>query len=250
MIYEVKSAIILAAGRGKRLNDLTNDVPKPLLKVNGEVLIERLITQLQEKGIESIYIVTGYKHLMFAYLEEKYGVELIYNKKWFCTNNIMSFIKGYEDRSRCASTAGTMILDADLYINNTDIIQTKIDSSGYYLEYCDNAERCKKEWVADICGAAVRRINRVITDGSKDSGYILRSLSFWTPIDTQKLYSFAKDAIKDGLNMQRYIDDVPCVMYHDKFDLHAYVAEKGSLFEIDTLLDYKQVNKGETDEQV
>ena len=80
MVHEIKSAIILAAGRGKRLESLTNDRPKSLLRVRGQVLIERLIEQLQAKGIDDIYVVTGYKHWMFDYLNEKYGVTLVYNK--------------------------------------------------------------------------------------------------------------------------------------------------------------------------
>lgn len=243
MVHEIKSAIILAAGRGKRLEGLTDNKPKSLLEVRGQVLIERLIEQLQAKGIDDIYVVTGYKYWMFDYLNEKYGVTLVYNKKWFCTNNIITFIKAFEERSRCSISYGTIMLDSDLYIEDDSIIQTKIDGSGYYLEYSNDVDKCSKEWVADICGASIRRIHRVITNGSCDHGFILRSLSFWTPMDMTRLYKLAKEATKDGKNMQRYIDDVPCVLYSDKFELRGYVAEKSALLEIDTTLDYEQANK-------
>lgn len=249
MVYEIKSAIILAAGRGKRLEHLSDDRPKSLLEVRGEVLIERLIEQLQEKGINDIYIVTGYKYWMFDYLNEKYGVTLVYNKKWFCTNNIITFIKGFEARSRFTNSHGTIMLDADLYIEDDSIIQTKIDGSGYYLEYSNDADKCSKEWVADIYGAAIRRIQRVITNGSCDHGYILRSLSFWTPMDMARLYELAKEATKNGKNMQCYIDDVSCVLHNDKFELRGYVAEKSALLEIDTELDYIQANEEKIDEK-
>lgn len=249
MVHEIKSAIILAAGRGKRLENLTDEQPKPLCKVRGEALIERLIEQLQAKGIDDIYVVVGYRYWKFDYLNEKYGVTLVYNKKWFCTNNIISFIKGYEARSRYSQSYGTIILDADLYIEDDSIIETKIDYSGYYLEYCNDEERCMKEWVANISGAARRKIYRVITNGSCKSGYVLRSLSFWTPIDMTKLYELAKEATKDGKNMQCYIDDVPCVLYDNKFELTAYVADKPALLEIDTMLDYKQANKETNNEK-
>ena len=74
MVHEIKSAIILAAGRGKRLENLTDEQPKPLCKVRGEVLIERLIEQLQAKGIDDIYVVVGYKYWKFDYLNEKYEI--------------------------------------------------------------------------------------------------------------------------------------------------------------------------------
>jgi CTP:phosphocholine cytidylyltransferase-like protein len=60
--YKVDNAVILAAGRGRRLNELTKDVPKPLLEnKNGVPLIEDIIMKLQEKGIMKIFIIIGYK---------------------------------------------------------------------------------------------------------------------------------------------------------------------------------------------
>lgn len=240
MVHEIKSAIILAAGRGKRLKNLTDECPKSLIKVRGQVLIERLIEQLQTKGIDNIYVVTGYKHSMFNYLNEKYNVTLVYNKRWFCTNNIVSFIKVFEECHQSFTSCGTIMLDSDLYIENDSVIRTKIDNSGYYLEYSDDANKCSKEWVADICEEI---IHRVITNGSCDRGFILRSLSFWTPVDIARLYELAKETTKNGKNMQRYIDDVSCVLYNDKFKLKGYIAEKNALLEIDTTLDYEQANK-------
>ena len=54
-------AIILAAGRGSRMGQLTNDKPKCLLMINGKTLIELQITAITNAGIKDIAIVTGYK---------------------------------------------------------------------------------------------------------------------------------------------------------------------------------------------
>jgi MurNAc alpha-1-phosphate uridylyltransferase len=51
-------AMILAAGRGERLKPLTDKIPKPLLRVGGERLIERHIRQLARYGIHEIVINT------------------------------------------------------------------------------------------------------------------------------------------------------------------------------------------------
>ena len=249
MTYEIKSAIILAAGRGNRLRTVT-EKPKALLEIRGEVLIERLIKQLQAKGIDNITIVTGYRHKDFYYLEDKYDIELVYNKKWFCTNNIISFIKGFEAHSRALSRYGTIMLDADIYINDESIIQTKIDTSGYYVEYSEDAEKCKNEWIVKMVGAADRHIVKVITDGSCDRGYVLRSLSVWTPLDIHTLYNCAKRAIIDGYNMQCYIDHIPCVINSDKFHLRPYIANENSLLEIDTELDYNEIVKEHDNEEI
>ena len=57
--YKVKSAVILDAGIGRRLAPLSFERPKALIKVRGEVLIERLIHQLNEVGVDNIYVVVG-----------------------------------------------------------------------------------------------------------------------------------------------------------------------------------------------
>lgn len=75
------NAIILAAGMGTRLRPYTNQLPKPLVQVNGEPIIERQIKFLREKNITDITIVTGYLSQKLDYLKEKYGVALIYNEK-------------------------------------------------------------------------------------------------------------------------------------------------------------------------
>ncbi|KAA0449326.1 MAG: nucleotidyltransferase family protein [Candidatus Thioglobus sp.] len=53
-------AMILAAGRGKRMMPLTKNTPKPLLKVGGKTLIERAIINIKAAGISDIIINTAY----------------------------------------------------------------------------------------------------------------------------------------------------------------------------------------------
>jgi len=55
-----KTAMILAAGFGKRMQHLTTDTPKPLIEVSGRSLIERVLDRLQENGIENVVINTHY----------------------------------------------------------------------------------------------------------------------------------------------------------------------------------------------
>ena len=54
-------AIILAAGMGKRLKELTQDNTKCMVKVDGISLIERALGQLDRLGLSKIVIVVGYE---------------------------------------------------------------------------------------------------------------------------------------------------------------------------------------------
>ena len=54
-------AIILAAGMGKRLKELTKNNTKCMIKVHNQTLIERMLKQLEALSLKRIIIVIGYK---------------------------------------------------------------------------------------------------------------------------------------------------------------------------------------------
>jgi UDP-N-acetylglucosamine diphosphorylase / glucose-1-phosphate thymidylyltransferase / UDP-N-acetylgalactosamine diphosphorylase / glucosamine-1-phosphate N-acetyltransferase / galactosamine-1-phosphate N-acetyltransferase len=54
-------AVILAAGKGTRMRELTSELPKPMLKVHGKPILEHIITGLMAAGIRQFFIVTGFK---------------------------------------------------------------------------------------------------------------------------------------------------------------------------------------------
>jgi dTDP-glucose pyrophosphorylase len=54
-------AVILAAGKGTRMKELTNERPKPMLFVHGKPILLHIIEGLKNSGISEIFIVTGYK---------------------------------------------------------------------------------------------------------------------------------------------------------------------------------------------
>ena len=56
----VKRAVIMAAGLGNRMRPVTDTTPKPLIKVNGKIMIDTIVDALHENGIYEIYVVVGY----------------------------------------------------------------------------------------------------------------------------------------------------------------------------------------------
>lgn len=119
------SAVIMAGGRGKRLSPLTDNIPKPLLKVAGLALIEHVILHLKKFNITNIYISVNY--LSDQIIEKlgdgsKYSVDITYLKENtpLGTAGSLSLIKNYKTK--------------DLVIINSDLL-TNIDFSKMYYEH-------------------------------------------------------------------------------------------------------------------
>ena len=69
---KVKTALILCAGLGKRLNPMTLKKPKPLLELNNITLLENTINLIRELGIKKIFLNTFHlKDQIIDYLKEK-----------------------------------------------------------------------------------------------------------------------------------------------------------------------------------
>src|SRR2546428_11221461 len=54
-------AVILAAGKGTRMGELTNELPKPMLKVQGKPILEHILQGIVGAGIREVFIVTGFR---------------------------------------------------------------------------------------------------------------------------------------------------------------------------------------------
>lgn len=75
-------AMILAAGRGERMGELTVNTPKPLLRVNGRCLIEYVILRLQQNGFTDIVINVAYHGNQIIEVlgsGKQYGVNIEYS---------------------------------------------------------------------------------------------------------------------------------------------------------------------------
>lgn len=87
-------SIILAAGLGSRLGELTKECTKCMVKINGITLIERMLRQLDRYGMDRIIIVTGYKGDILKDYVQNLGINtpvvFVDNSDYRHTNNIYS----------------------------------------------------------------------------------------------------------------------------------------------------------------
>ncbi len=54
-------AVILAAGKGTRMGQLTQELPKPMLRVQGKPILEHILEGLIQAGVRDFFIVTGFR---------------------------------------------------------------------------------------------------------------------------------------------------------------------------------------------
>ena len=132
-------AIIIAAGIGSRLGDLTKDLPKPLVDVNGKSILQRQIEIFNKFGIDEIFIVTGYKHDKIKFSNVSY----IYNSEYQQTEQIGSLMKARNQISGdLIISFGDILFEEKILINRSKelisggrfiCINFGIDSQGRYL---------------------------------------------------------------------------------------------------------------------
>mgnify|MGYP003417518396 FL=1 len=107
-------AIILAAGMGRRLGELTNDNTKCMLEVNGTRLINRTLDAIAAVGIKRAILVVGYKaENVKKWVGQSYnGIEIVYveNPIYDQTNNIYSLFLAKEH----LLNDDTILLESDL----------------------------------------------------------------------------------------------------------------------------------------
>lgn len=139
-------AIILAAGMGKRLKDLTKDNTKCMVKVNGVSLIDRVLHQLDRFSLTKIVIVVGYEgQKLKDYISSfdiKTPVFYVENPIYYKTNNIYSLMlaKNYllkED---------TLLLESDIIFEDA-VIKNLLEDPRDTLALVDKYE----SWMSGTC---------------------------------------------------------------------------------------------------
>ena len=225
----VTHAIVLAAGKGERMRPVTETTPKPLVKVRGRRMIDGILRALQDKGIDEVYVVVGYKKEQFASLPETWpGVTLIENPDWDAANNISSLYYARDHLGSC------VILDGDQIIRDPDILAPEFPRSCYC---CRWTETPTNEWLLTLEDGIVTGCSR--TGG--DRGWELHSISFWTEADGKRLRDHVEYEYEIRQNRDIYWDDVALFCHPEDYALGVRPMEAEAMLEIDSfaeLCDY------------
>ena len=178
-----KNAVILAAGYGLRMVPINMDCPKGLLTVDGEHLIDRLIKQLKEKGINDITVVVGFMKEKYEYLIDTFGVKLVYNKDYATKNNLHSL------NYVVNKISNTYIIPCDIWC-----VKNPFSDTEFYSWYMLN------ELIDSNSTVRVTR-NQSIENIKKDqSGNKMIGISYISENDSKQLKDNIKKLCKDIAN--------------------------------------------------
>lgn len=138
--------LILAAGMGKRLKDLTRNNTKCMVKVNGVTLIERMLHQLEKYKLSRIVIVVGYEgQKLIDYirtLKIRTQICFVINPIYDKTNNIYSLALAKEYLLK----EDTLLLESDLIFEDS-VLRCLLDDSRETLALVDKYE----SWMDGTC---------------------------------------------------------------------------------------------------
>lgn len=180
-------AIILAAGMGRRLKELTESNTKCMVKVNGVTLIDRMLHQIDRKNLSRVIIVVGYEgQKLIDYigtLDIKTPIVFIDNPVYDKTNNIYSLSLA----SDWLCKEDTLLFESDL-IFEEELLDALIDDPRETLTLVDKYE----DWMDGTC-------LKLGEDDSIESFISGKSIRFEERDDyykTVNLYKFSKDFSK------------------------------------------------------
>lgn len=197
--FKVDNAIIMAAGLSSRFAPISYEKPKGLLRVRGEILIERQIKQLREAGINNITIVVGYKKEYFFYLESKYGVSTIINDEYASRNNHASLMKV---RERLGNTY--ICSSDDYFIINP--FKPYVYAAYYSAQF---AEGATKEWCMTT---GAQDVIKSVSIGGSNAWYMLGHVYFDRAFSKRFVEileaEYNRPATKDKLWEELYIDHI------------------------------------------
>ena len=218
--YKVDNAIILAAGLSSRFAPISYERPKGLLKVRGQVMIERQIEQLHEAGITDITVVVGYKKELFFYLEEKYGVSIAVNRE-FASRNNHSSLMAVKDRLH-----RSYICSSDNYFTQNPF-EPYVYKAYYAAEF---AEGPTKEWCIET-GAKDRIVGATI--GGRDAWYMIGHVFFDNAFSRRYVQileaEYDNPLTRDMLWESLYLEHI------DELDMEIKRYEPGVIHEFDSL---------------
>jgi dTDP-glucose pyrophosphorylase len=117
----VTKAVILAAGRGKRMRELTNAIPKPMVLVREKPVVQYIIEGLRDAGIEKVLLIVGYrKKIILDYFGDGSGIgikiEYVEQVTQDGTGKVVGLAKSFCESNSFILSYGDILVDSFSYL--------------------------------------------------------------------------------------------------------------------------------------
>lgn len=183
--------LILAAGRGSRLDSWTCHTPKPLIPILGETIIGRTLLTLKALGLQEFVVVLGYRGNMIQNklgTGEKYGVsiEYVYNPEWEKGNATSVLVAEKRLGKEFLLVMGDHIFEskmAEKLLEHPSDLTMCVDSDPQYVDLEEATRVLVEERQVTRIGKGLKRYNAV------DTGLFLCR---------EKIFPLLKRNIKEG----------------------------------------------------
>ena len=229
--YKVKRAIFIAAGFGTRLVPITFNTPKPLVRVHGVRIIDRLIDACLAAGIQEIYIVRGYLSEQFDQLLYKYPmIRFLENPIYNEANNISSALVARYLLSNA------YVFEADLLISNPSIIK----AYHYTSDFLAIKKERTDDWCFKVKGGIIEEEK---VGGEGDDIWQMVGISYWNKEDGHKLSQDIQDVYQSPGGKERYWEQVPLVYKKEHYAVEVRECHDKDIVEIDTYNELKSIDK-------
>ena len=122
----ITKAVLLAAGRGTRMRDLTADLPKPMLEVRGKPVAQHIIEGLRNAGVSEFLIVVGYRADVVQNhfgdgsrdkIDIKYATQIVQDG----TGRVVDLAREFAGPSPFVLSYGDILVDPSNYKNLVDL---------------------------------------------------------------------------------------------------------------------------------
>jgi dTDP-glucose pyrophosphorylase len=115
----MKKAVILAAGRGTRMGDLTAELPKPMLPLAGKPLLEHILDRMRTAGVEEALVVTGFRAEVIEEHFRDYRLQIEYRRqeKLDGTGSATLLAREFAAQDPVLFSFGDILVEPDDYLN-------------------------------------------------------------------------------------------------------------------------------------
>jgi choline kinase len=244
-------AIIIAAGMGTRLNPLTNDIPKCMLKINGKTILQHQLDAFHANGITDISLIKGYKKEAIDYKGLKY-----YINDNFMNNNILNslfyaeeemdeeFIASYSD-----IVFGKDVMRKLLESEDDIAIIVDIDWMGYYEGRTEHPIEEAENVIFDA-NKNVVEIGKIVSNKGTVNGEFIGMIKcskrgaeiFKEYFHKAKNEFFGKPFIRAKTFDAAYLTDFIQYLVNNGINVKCVTIERGWI-EIDTAQDFERAGR-------